>query len=132
MIKRHKRFVARAVPLALGLGLVGFGINVGQAESTDGPVRCEILTETQNGMVAMQGVVHADTAINGSYRFRVASAAGAGNSNISQGGHFTAGPDGAVTLGQVMLGANAVYDASLEVTSNGTTITCAERAGGAI
>ena len=132
MIKRYKRFAARAVPLALGLGLAGIAISAGQAESTGGPVRCEILTDTQNGMVAMQGVIHTDAAISGSYRFRVASAGGGGNSNISQGGNFSAGPDDAVTLGQVMLGANAVYDASLEVTSNGATIKCAERTGGAI
>jgi len=132
MIKRHKRFAAAAVPLALGLGLTGFAISTGQAESTSESVRCEILTNTQNGMVAMQGVVHADSAISGSYRFRVASASGGGNSNISQGGHFSAGPNDAVTLGQVMLGANAAYDASLEVNANGATITCAERAGGAI
>jgi hypothetical protein len=129
MIKRYKRFVVAAVPFALGLGIA---ISAGQAGSTDGPVRCEIQASTQNGMVAMQGVVHADVAINGSYRFRVSSAGGGGNSNISQGGGFAAGPERAVTLGRVMLGASAVYDASLEVTSNGATITCAERVGGAI
>ena len=132
MINSTKRIAARAVPLALGLGLAGFAISAGQAESTDGPVRCEIQANTQNGMVAMQGVVHADVAVSGSYRFRVASAGGGGNSKISQGGAFSAGPDDAVTLGNVMLGGGGSYDASLEVTSNGETIKCAEWVGGPI
>lgn len=132
MFKSQRSFMLAAMPLALGLGLAGFGLSAGQAESHDDPVRCEILTNTQNGMVAMQGVVHTDQAISGSYRLRISSASGGGSSNISQGGYFNAGPGDAVTLGQVMLGANAIYDASLEVNLNGATISCAETTGGAI
>jgi hypothetical protein len=127
MIKRHKRFIARAVPLALGLGMAGFAISAGQAESTDAPLRCEIEMSKQGGMVAMQGVVHSDVAVSGSYRFRVASAGSGGNSNISQGGGFSADANDPVTLGNVMLGGGGSYDASLEVTANGETIECSER-----
>ncbi|MBZ0228738.1 MAG: hypothetical protein K8F58_09860 [Bauldia sp.] len=132
MFHSHKRF-AGAAALLLGLGATGVAMGAGQAESASGPLRCEIQATTSGGMIALEGVVHADATVSGSYRFRVQSAGYSGNSNIQQGGDFTAGPDGPVTLGQVMLGASgAVYDASLTVTSNGMTVDCAERVGGSL
>ena len=128
MSNNHKRFTALAVPALLGLGLMGAAMSAGQAGTGDGPVRCEIQTSATNGMIALEGMVYADAAISGSYKFRVVSAGGGGRSNIQQGGAFTAGPGGAVSLGRVMLGgAGASYDASLSITSNGATIECAER-----
>jgi hypothetical protein len=134
MIDRTRRISARAVPLLIGLGAAGLAIGAGHAGSASGePVRCEIQASSTSGMIALAGVVHADVEVSGSYRFRVASAGGAGGSNIQQGGNFTAGPDGAVTLGNVMLGGQgAVYDATLEIISGGKTVECAERVGGAI
>jgi CsgH protein len=134
MFDRTRRFSTRAVPILLGLGAAGLTIGAGQAGSTsDGPLRCEIHASSAGGMVSLEGVVLADVEVSGSYRFRVASAGGAGGSNIQQGGDFTAGPGGAVTLGEVMLGGQgAVYDATLEINSGGASVKCAERVGGAI
>jgi CsgH protein len=133
MFDKRKRFAARAAPLLLGLGMAAIAIGAGQAGSTDGPVRCEIQTTSANGMIVLEGVVRADAGVSGSYQFRVVGGGHAGGSNISQGGDFTAGPGGAVTLGKVMLGGSgAVYDASLTVTSNGVTVECTEHVGGPI
>ena len=119
------RLIVRAAPVALGLGVAGLAIAAtGDAKSE--PVRCEIQTSTANGMVTLEGIVHSDVALSGTYQFRVTGSDGGNSSNISQGGYFTAGPEGAVTLGSVMLGGNgANYDASLELMADGKTIACA-------
>lgn len=135
MLNKRRRFAARMAPLLLGLGAAGIAMGASQAGSTGTgePVVCEIQATPADGMIALEGIVHADETISGSYRFRVSSAGGSGSANISQGGSFTAGPGGAARLGTVMLGnTGAAYDARLEVTSDGVTVECAERVGGAV
>jgi hypothetical protein len=133
MFDRQKHFRARVAPLLLGLGVTGLAIGAVQAHSSAEPIRCEIEATSANGTIALQGVVHAEAAVTGSYQFRVVSAGGSGSSNIQQGGNFAAGPNGPAMLGQVRLSSpGAVYDATLEITSNGVTVKCAERVGGAI
>ena len=132
MFDTHKRLAARALPLLIGLGAAGFAMGAGSASSTPEPLRCEIQVNSANGMVTLQGVVHADTAVSGQYQFKVVKAGGGGSSNIEQGGGFMAGPGNDARLGQVMLGGGGVYDANLIVTANGVTVTCEERVGGAI
>jgi hypothetical protein len=134
MFDRTRRFSASAVALFVGLVAAGLAMDASRAGSTaGGAIRCEIQASSTNGMIALEGVVRADVEVSGSYRFRVKTAGGAGGSNIQQGGDFTAGPGSAVTLGKVMLGGQgAIYDASLEITSDGATVKCAERVGGAI
>lgn len=96
----------------------------------DKPVYCEIKASTNNGMTTIEGVFHTDIALDASYRFTVASSGRSGNSNISQGGNFSAQADDALTLGRVMMGGQgAVYNASLEVTTSQNTIVCANRTG---
>lgn len=121
------KLILAATPLALGLAFANLTIG---ADAADSPLRCEILASSTNGMTALEGVVHANFATRGSYRFRVASASGGGGSNIQQGGAFTAGPEGSATLGRVMLGGNAIYDATLEIEADGHAVTCSERVGG--
>jgi hypothetical protein len=126
-------FAIKVMPVLAGLGLTGIVIGSGQADPSTEPVRCEIEATSSSGMISLEGIVEADIAVSGTYEFRVVGSGHGGNSNIRQGGAFTAGPDAAVTLGRVMLGASgAVYDASLEVVSNGKTIECSERVGGTI
>ncbi len=132
MFKMHKRLAARALPLLIGLGAAGFAMGAGPASSTPEPLRCEIQVDSTNGMIVLQGVVHADALVNGQYQFKVVKAGGGGSSHIQQGGSFMAGPGNDATLGQVMLGGGGVYDANLVVTANGMTITCEQRVGGAI
>ena len=132
MFDSRKRLAAAAAPLLLGLGLAGAAAGTGTADASAGPLRCEIVAATENGMLTLKGVIRADAPVVGSYRFKVTGAGGGGSSNIAQGGEFMAGPDEAVGLGQVMLGGGGSYDASLEITAGGETVTCRERVGGPI
>ncbi len=127
-----KRLTARLAPLVIGLGAAGLAMGATQASSADDSVSCEIEARQQNGMIAMRGVVHSETPISGSYEFKVRSAGHGGSSDISQGGRFSAGPDGPATLGQVQLGGSPAYDATLYVNADGMTIECAERFEGLI
>lgn len=130
---RAKGFPVRAAPLLLSLGAVAIAAGAGEAGSKSEPVSCEIRAETSGGMTTLEGVLRADKAVSGSYRFRVKSSGTSGNSDIDQGGEFTAAPGSRETLGSVMLGSRgARYDASLAVTVNGKTIECSDRVGGAI
>ena len=133
MSNHHKRLLLPAASVLLGLGAAGFAMGAGAASSTDGPLRCEIQANSMNGMISLQGVIHSDVPISGSYRFKVASTGGAGNTNMSQGGAFTAAPGEAVMLGKIMLGnAGAIYDATLEIETDRMAVECEERVGGAI
>lgn len=125
----RRTLALRTLPLLVGLSAAGFAIGASTTASKAAPLHCEIQADSTNGMMVLQGVVHTDTALSGSYRFRVTGAA----ANISQGGAFTAAPGQPATLGNVMLGNNGTpYDISLEVNADGVTILCDERVGGAI
>lgn len=133
MFGKNRRVPAWTVPMLLGLGLAGAAIGAVQAGSGDEALSCEIRAGQSNGMITLEGTVHATVATVGSYRFRVSSVGQSGGTNIQQGGNFNATPGNPATLGRVMLGnAGAIYDADLEIKSNGTTIACSERVGGAI
>jgi hypothetical protein len=112
-------------------GLFALFLGTGVASATtmpaDEPVRCEIQVTQQGSMMSLQGVYRAEVATTGSYGFQVASSGGGGNSRINQGGGFSAKAGEEVTLGTVMLGANARYDASLTVQAGGERLECAER-----
>ncbi len=132
MFDRQMLFPARAaVPLllCLGVAVAGVAVNAIAAESHAAPLRCEIRTSSMNGMTTVEGLVHATAAVTGSYQLRILSSGSSGNSDIEQGGLFAAGPEGSVTLGQVTLGGGGSFDASLELTSDGTTVSCSQRIG---
>jgi hypothetical protein len=133
MFDKLTRFPLAAAPLVLGLGAAGFALASGESGAASDPVRCEIHANAAGGMIALEGVLHTDKALDGSYMFKVTSSGGAGRSNIQQGGYFSVGPDAPTTLGTVMLGnSGGTYDASLEIMANGTTVACADKVGGAI
>ena len=105
-------------------------IVVANTSIVDKPVYCEIKASSANGLTSLEGVFHTNVALDGSYRFTVTSSGRAGNSNISQGGNFSAQADDALTLGRVMMGGQgAIYNASLVVTTSENTIVCENRAG---
>lgn len=119
-----------AAAAAVAVALSGTALMAGSGEAHSGDTRCEIVKETSGGMVTLQGVVHAETPLSGSYMFRVESAGGGGGSNIRQGGSFTAAPGQPATLGRVMLGSRGtVFDATLDIDSDAGRFTCSERAG---
>ena len=82
------------------------------------------------GMYALEGILYANVDVSGTYRFSVVSVGGSGNTNIRQGGAFTAASGDEATLGRVMLGGSgAAYEATLEITTFGETVACTERVG---
>jgi len=127
-----RAFLIKAAPVATALGLIGCVANAGPPGENEGPLRCEIAATSSGKTIALEGLVEADSAVSGTYLFRVVGSGRGGSSNIQQGGAFAAGPDGTATLGRIMLGASsgAVYDATLTIETNGETIECSERIGG--
>lgn len=115
---------------AAGLGLAGAALASGNAG--EGPLRCEIVAGTAGGMISLAALAESDAALGGTYRFTVESVAGPGGSTIRQGGGFSVAPGAPAELGRVMLGANGIYDARLELAAGGETARCEERAGGAL
>ena len=93
------------------------------------PIACEIVASRSGAATTLQGIVHADHAVQGSYSLRVASFGGGGSSTVSQGGVFEAGPDGTATLGTVMIGAGAAYEATLTIDSQAGPAACSGSAG---
>jgi hypothetical protein len=133
MIDQKTRIPAVAAAAALGLGLTAASIGTGQATSTNGPLTCAIEATISGGAIALESTVQTEVAVSGSYQFRVASAAHSGSTNFQQGGGFAAAPGNPVTLGRIMLGdTGAIYDATLEIAADGTTVTCTRQVGGKI
>jgi len=127
MLSTHKRLSAGIITLLLGLGAGGAAVNASQTSSNDAPVRCEIDVSTHNGIITLNGLVHTDLAIDGSYQFSVKGAGWSGSSNIRQGGDFTADPGDTITVAKVSLGANgARYIANLKIKADDTHIECSK------
>lgn len=116
-----------SLPLLVASGLIGAAYAA--TGSQDAPLSCRIEVQEQGGLISLQGIVEAEAAIDGTYRFAVESAGGSGSSKINQGGGFSAAPGETVTLGRVTLGANGVYEASLALDTESGSVECEERAG---
>jgi len=145
MLNKYRALSARMLIVLIGLGTGAMAVSAHQqanADPTSGEiivadksnadqaVYCEIQTSTNNGLTTLKGVFHTDVALDGSYRFKVASSSRSGNSSISQGGYFSVQADDIATLGQVMVGGQgAVYNASLEVTTSENSFACENRTG---
>ena len=111
------------------LGLWALSVASVAADQHDGSISCEIHEKATRTGVALEGVVTAKTAVEGSYRFKISSSGGSNSSDIDQSGEFTAGPKVASSLGSVMLGGSGAYEARLDVTIDGRTIRCSKRVG---
>ncbi|MCB1488335.1 MAG: hypothetical protein KDJ88_12880 [Bauldia sp.] len=145
MLDNTRRLAARAIPLMLGVGVIGAALGAatpaasvdrepGASRGAHAPVRCVINSGASGGMLTLQGLVSADVDAAGSYRFTVRNTGGGGGAKVSQGGDFALVAGETATLGQVMLGSNGttIYDARLTITVDGETLECSERVGGAI
>ncbi len=111
-----------------GADPVNTKLAIAQTTSPEQKANCQIQASTNNGLTTIKAIFHSDIALAGVYRFTLAGSGGGGNSNISQGGNFSARANDDLILGQMMMGGQAaIYDASLEITANGTSITCENR-----
>ena len=110
----------------LGLGLATLAATSGSASAgtTASAATCGVLTSTHNGMLVIQGSILSPVPLQGSYHFKVQSSGGGGNSNISQGGDFSAVANQQTTLGQVMINTGSKYQVDLDVTANGKRLDC--------
>lgn len=116
-----------AVPVLLGLGLVGVAANSGQATIAD-PLLCGVKATNNGNMIALQAAYTSDVAVSGSYQFKVTSSGPGGNSNISQGGQFTAAAHESLTLGQVSINDGSNYQVVFTVSANGVDLDCSQTA----
>ena len=150
MSNTQKIVAAAVATLIAAIGTAGIAIGDSEVETmsgadpvetlvatenkfADGSIFCEIQAIPDNGGVILEGLVSAETLVDGSYRFQVITSGRSGNSNVSQGGYFSAGPDQATTIGKVMVGnRGATYDINLEVTSDGETVRCTKHVDGVI
>jgi hypothetical protein len=107
-----------------GLGLAALAATSGMANASAASDACGIVTSTQNGMLVIEGAVLSPVALDGSYQFAIQSSGGGGNSNISQGGQFTAAANQQTTLGKVMINAGSNYSVDFTVTANGKKLDC--------
>jgi hypothetical protein len=128
----NSKALSLLVPALAGLGLTGAALASAGPQPADGPLRCEIRTSTQGGMVSLQGIAESDAAVGGTYRFTVESVAGSGNSTIRQGGGFSVEAGSPAPLGKVMLSAGGIYDARLELSAGGESVACEQRVGGSL
>lgn len=128
MLRKGKNLAPAAAGLALALSATALMAASGVVHS--GAYRCEVVATASGGMTTLEGVVHAEKAVSGSYTFRVESGGSSGRSNIKQGGDFSAAPGTPAQLGQVTLGGSgSVFDATLEVDTPDGRLTCSKRAG---
>lgn len=148
MFSNSKRLTAAVVSLVMGLGAgsvaVGAALdNLANANSedmsigsiidqsidfSDGPVQCQIVADSKNGMVTLESVVHAQMQINGSYVLMIASQNGSNRSRVQQGGNFVADADQSAVLGKMMISnRGATYDVNLKITVDGQYMECSEK-----
>ena len=120
----NKRFIGVAASLLVGLAAAGATMGASQASNSDGPLSCAIETSRAGGTIAIRSVAGSERGISGSYSFSVRGS----GTNINQGGPFEVAAGKTVTLGQVMVGGGS-YDARLEVSAGGRTVSCSERIG---
>ena len=130
MFDKGRLLTAALAPALIGAGIVGAAYGAGEQGIAPGPAHCDIEVTEKGGMYALEGILYANVDVSGTYRFSVVSVGGSGNTNIRQGGAFTAASGDEATLGRVMLGGSgAAYEATLEITTFGETVACTERVG---
>lgn len=132
--RRPVRLTPTVLSLAVGLGVIGIvAAGAGSVEAAAGGVRCEVQIKARSGGVTLEGIVHSNAAIDGTYQLVVTKSGGGGSSDINQGGAFSAVAGEDTSLGTVMLGGNGgSYTAKLKVKWNGNSTECREKVSGSL
>ena len=131
---RPVRFAPTVLSLAVGLGVIGtIAAGATSVEAAADGVSCEVQIKTRSGGVSLEGFVHSNAAIDGTYQLVVTRSGGGGSSDIDQGGAFSAAAGKDTSLGTVMLGGNGgSYTAKLKVKWNGSSTVCREKVSGSL
>lgn len=119
-------FIRATLGVVAVLGTIGVAANASAAASGD--FACGVASKIQGGTLTLEGTLTSPTAISGEYRFALKSSSGGGSSNINQGGQFSAAPNTEVSLGQVMVNADAHVSVDFTVTTGGKTFDCSNLA----
>ncbi|WDR06993.1 curli-like amyloid fiber formation chaperone CsgH [Devosia rhodophyticola] len=114
-----------ALPALAGMAILGFAVTSGQADTANADhLRCGLISDANNGSVAMEARLLSPTDLSGTYRLSIVSSGPSGRSNINQGGGFSVRANEDVVLGRVSLNANASTKVDFEISANGATIDC--------
>lgn len=111
---------------ALAVGALALAGAAAQANGNASDLDCGIHTQTERGMLTVEGVVTSPVAMEGEYRFSLKSSGGGGSSNINQGGQFSIAAGTSASLGQVMVNAGSAVDVEFTVSSGGKEFDCSD------
>lgn len=133
MATKSRKHLVYAISIAGAAAAIAGVAGVGQAHSIldDKSSHCDVVVTAQSGALSIEAIYRADTATQGQYTLSVKSAGGGNNTNINQGGGFSAHAGEIVSLGRMNLGGASAYDVSLKVDASGQTHECGGRIGGA-
>ena len=116
MVRSSFRLAALAVG-ALALA----GVN---AQANSPTLDCGVSTQSERGLLAIEGVVLSPVALTGDYRFSLRSQGNGGSSNVSQGGQFSVAAGAPVALGKILVNSGATVDVDFTITSGGKQYDC--------
>lgn len=112
----------------LGAGLIGAALTA-TANATD-PIRCEIHVKERGDAIALEAVVLASQAAEGTYELQVTGSGAGGSSDIAQSGDFSVAAGAESSVGSVTLSNDGTsYVARLAVTSGSGTHRCTKHIG---
>jgi hypothetical protein len=107
------------------VSVVAAGVAANAHGTNQADLACGVSTQTERGMLVVEGVLQSPTALAGEYRFVLKSQGGGGSTNISQGGQFSAAAGTAVSLGRVMVNAGSAVDVDFTIVSaDGKRLDC--------
>ncbi|MCD7059452.1 curli-like amyloid fiber formation chaperone CsgH [Pelagibacterium xiamenense] len=134
MFGKDKSFGMQALAAGAALtalvALGGAGYASSSASNASGSARCDIAATQSGSMIALEGLLHAEKALQGSYRFTVQSVGGGNSSTTSQGGGFVVEAQDTAVLGRVNVGgSSATYDVRLVIEIDGEVFECQSRVG---
>ncbi|KQT82762.1 curli-like amyloid fiber formation chaperone CsgH [Aurantimonas sp. Leaf443] len=131
IIRRPRHITLALAFLVISGGAPGGVVTAGQGagKAAEGPAACEIRVSRQAGTIGLTALATAENTISGSYSLSVSGT----GTNIQQSGPFHAVPGRPATLGTVTLGSNGgTYQANLDLTIAGDTLSCSRRIRGSI
>ena len=113
----------------IGLGIVGHSAFATATSDDNTNDICIITAETSTNSLSLSGVAKGKSGTTGHYRFSISGGGSGGSTSISQGGEFKIGKNGKASVGNAVLGRDAVYDVSLEIKIGNKTHRCSDRIG---
>lgn len=133
MATKSRKHLAYAISIAGAVAAIAGVAGVSQAHPIvdEKASHCDVVVTAQSGSLGVEAIYRADKATQGQYSLSVKSSGGSNNTNINQGGGFSAHAGEIVSLGRMNLGGASAYNVSLKVDANGQTHQCGGLISGA-